>query len=491
MHKNKISLKVAFVCLNLIVILFMLLLLFFNQYSIQQSTVRYQETISLYEQLSAFYDNIELADGSYRQYLYTSNKEEYLDYRQAIQSARDNLSFLKTEVSEDYQWRFVRLTYMLDSYEDISQEVQLNHHNEISNLEAYDDYIEQYRALEKTSGQYYDYITQQMNQEKLELQAFSKQVTIVSFCIECFGILIIIFVSYMILHALMKPLFEIIRNLGDIEKGQYVFQGFHTNVKEIEILYHALSNMAAGVSKTIAYEQDKSALSQRLLQIENESIRKDELLAQSELNRILNSVNPHFLFNTMNLIYKTALQEGSKETMELCEKTCDVYRYSLDFAKNTTDLYHEMDALKNYLYLMNKRYEDRIYFKMEADENIENIPMPAMLLQSLVDHAIIYNLNETLEGGEVITTITYQDGIHTISVSDNGKGMSASLLEKCILTDFKNDEEKHMELYYVIRRIKMFFGSSANIFFDSMEGCGFEVSIVIDGGIKNVSTTDS
>lgn len=478
----------AFVFLNLIVILFMLMLLLFNQYSIQQSTLRYQETILLYEELSSFYTEMEKADASYRQYLYTSNQQDYNDYHDSIVAARDNVTYLKQAVSDDYQWRFIRLEYMLDSYEDASANVKMEHQNEVS---AYDTYIQQYQALEQTSGQYYDYITQQMNQEKLEIEAFSKQITMISFSIECCGILLIVFVSYTILHALMKPLFEIMKNLGSIEKGQYVFQDFHTSVKEIEALYHALSNMAQGVSKTIAYEQEKSALSQRLLQIENESIRKDELLAQSELNRILNSVNPHFLFNTMNLIYKTALQEGSKETMELCEKTCDVYRYSLDYGKNTTDLFHEIEALKNYFYLFNKRYEDRIVFKLEVGENIENIPMPSMLLQSLVDHALLYNLDETLHGGEVLASITYQDGQHIISVSDNGKGMSATLLEKCILTDFKNDEEKRMELYYVIRRIKMFFGSSASIYFESMEGCGFEVSIVINGGIKYDSTLNS
>ena len=482
MRKTKISLKMAFVFLNLIVIIFMLMLLLFNQYSIHQSTLRYQETISLYEELSTFYEEMEKADGSFRQYLYSANTQDELDYQKAITEAQNSLNYLKNAVSEDYQWRFVRLEYMLDSCKDISQGITSNNKQ---HLETYDDYIEQYQALENTSGQYYDYITQQMKQEKMELQAISTRMTLLSFCIEFLGILLIIFVSYMILHALMRPLFEIIRNLGDIEKGQYVFQDFHTSVKEIEMLSHALSNMAQGVSKTIAYEQEKGALSQKLLQIENESIRKDELLAQSELNRILNSVNPHFLFNTMNLIYKTALKEGSKETMELCEKTCDVYRYSLDYAKNTTDLYHEIEALKNYMYLSNKRYEDRIVFKLEVDEEIENIPMPSMLLQSLVDHAIIYHMDEMIRGGEIIASVTYEDGVHTITVSDNGKGMSAALLEKCMLTDFKNDEVKRMELYYVIRRIRMFFGSNANIFFDSMEGCGFEVTIVIDGGSKS------
>ena len=75
MRKTKISLKMAFVFLNLIVIIFMLMLLLFNQYSIHQSTLRYQETISLYEELSTFYEEMEKADGSFRQYLYSANTQ--------------------------------------------------------------------------------------------------------------------------------------------------------------------------------------------------------------------------------------------------------------------------------------------------------------------------------------------------------------------------------------------------------------------------------
>ena len=155
MRKTKISLKMAFVFLNLIVIIFMLMLLLFNQYSIHQSTLRYQETISLYEELSTFYEEMEKADGSFRQYLYSANTQDELDYQKAITEAQNSLNYLKNAVSEDYQWRFVRLEYMLDSCKDISQGITSNNKQ---HLETYDDYIEQYQALENTSGQYYDYM---------------------------------------------------------------------------------------------------------------------------------------------------------------------------------------------------------------------------------------------------------------------------------------------------------------------------------------------
>ena len=100
----------------------------------------------------------------------------------------------------------------------------------------------------------------------------------------------------------------------------------------MENLCIALDDMAQHVQKNIENEKEKAALKHQLLEKENENLKKDELLALSELKMLQNQINPHFLFNTLNMIYKTAYRENATDTGAMVDKTAMLLRYALDLS---------------------------------------------------------------------------------------------------------------------------------------------------------------
>ena len=248
----------------------------------------------------------------------------------------------------------------------------------------------------------------------------------------------------------------------------------------LESLCLALEDMAQHVQRNILNEQEKAKLKHQLLEKENENLRKDELLALSELKLLQNQINPHFLFNTLNMIYKTAYRENAMDTSAMVNRTSMLLRYALDKANKTSDLYSEIESIENYIYIQEKRFHQRIKFILTVEEELPNIQVPGLLIQPLVENAVKHGLKDVIEDGEVIINVHHLDDHIIISVSDNGIGVETEILEKGIINDFQIDnDKKNLGLYNVIQRIRMFYGNTAQISFNSYPGCGFEVIIKI------------
>ena len=270
--------------------------------------------------------------------------------------------------------------------------------------------------------------------------------------------------------------------MNRIKKGAYDLTQISNTNKEMNVLCLALEDMADSIEKNIQYENEKARLERRVLEQQNDNLRKDELLAQSELRILQNQINPHFLFNTLNMIDKKAYSEGAYETSELMEKTSQLLRYGLDNASKISSLKKEIKAIYNYNYIQEKRYGDRIRFLMDIEEDLPDIPMPSMVLQPLVENAVSHGLQDIIEDGEAVIEVSRLNDEIMISVSDNGTGMPADELEKLILNDFRmsSDERSHLGLYNVTRRLKAFYGDGVRIIVNSLEECGFEINIQID-----------
>ena len=208
-------------------------------------------------------------------------------------------------------------------------------------------------------------------------------------------------------------------------------------------------------------------------------LKKDELLALSELKLLQNQINPHFLFNTLNMIYKTAYKEKAMDTSAMVNKTSMLLRYALDKANRTSDLYSEIESIENYIYIQERRFHQRIKFVLNVEDNLPNIQVPGMLIQPLVENSVKHGLKDVIKDGEVLINVQHIDDHIVISVSDNGIGLETEILEKGILNDFHDKNKNNLGLYNVIQRIKMFYGNTAQISFNSYPGCGFEVIIEI------------
>lgn len=451
-------------------------------YVLNQTTNNmYTKTVQMYDDLSEFYNSLQQSHNSLKSYLYTDNEADLDTYNTHIKATKDYAKKLENQTDSDFYWRFVLLNNMVETYQGAAQgtiDVRGNEQGEY--LVYYNDFLKQYELINKTSSTYYEYLTTQMKMDRGNIADNERFVLTVSIIIALLAIGWIIFYSIRTVKSITDPIYSLLKNIKQIRNGDYDLSEISNTSSEMEVLCNALDDMAVDVKQNVVNEKEKSELKNRLLEKENESLKKDELLAQSELKLLQNQINPHFLFNTLNMIYKTSCSEDATLTSSMVSKTCDLLRYGLDKLNKTSNLYGEIDAIKNYIYIQELRFNKRINFELIIDDDLPNIQVPGLIVQPLVENAVKHGLQEVIDDGEVIIKFEYKDQHVLISVSDNGKGIDTDALEKILLNDFSEQEHRaSLGLYNVLQRVKMFYGKKADVSFNSYPDCGFEAIIDI------------
>ena len=199
-----------------------------------------------------------------------------------------------------------------------------------------------------------------------------------------------------------------------------------------------------------------------------------------------NTLNPHFLFNTLNIIYKTSLQEQAKQTSQLLEITSQYLRYNLDYSENTSNLIHEVSAVKDYIAILKHRFGSKVQFDLDIADDLPNIEIPGVIIQPIIENSIEYAFRETEGQGLISLSIDYTDDIISITVSDDGQGMAEESIDRIIMNDTTYfNRSSTLSLYNIMFRLKNHFQDKARFSINTCLECGFEVSIDIHlGGLS-------
>ena len=300
----------------------------------------------------------------------------------------------------------------------------------------------------------------------------------------------VLFAGAMLYYArsLLLPVQQMSRGARRVADGEYDIEDFNfARSDEIGMLADSFNHLKHQIARTIHALESEAQLEKSLRQQESEAARLRQLIEQSRFAQLQSQINPHFLFNTLNMIYRMSLKEGADDAADMLMKTSQLLRYGLDNQKRISSLRNEIEMIGKYIEIQKKRLGKRVRFILEygdGQEQISNISMPGMILQPLVENALQHGLHDVTENGEVVISIQQQDNVITISVSDNGKGMKPQDLEELILNDYQMKGGTHLGLYNVIRRLEMYFHDQIQISLHSDEGCGFEVFMEIRQNIQ-------
>jgi hypothetical protein len=165
-----------------------------------------------------------------------------------------------------------------------------------------------------------------------------------------------------------------------------------------------------------------------LYHVEEEKALKEKTL-QAELQALRSQINPHFLFNTLNTI-SALIHEQPKLAEEAVEHLAHLFRKTLQVAENQLiPLKSELELIRDYLAIEKIRFGDRLQIRYEIDEGCENVAIPPLLLQTIVENAIKHGAAKTV--GDAIVSIRIRDQNHSIliEIEDNGPGIDLSKIE--------------------------------------------------------------
>jgi len=152
--------------------------------------------------------------------------------------------------------------------------------------------------------------------------------------------------------------------------------------------------------------------------------RAQALAYDAQLKMLHYQINPHFLFNTLNAISTLVLEKRNAQAESMILKLAGFLRYSLD--RQPTEmaaLTAEMEAQRKYLEIEQTRFDDKLKVKFSIEPGLENVRLPSLILQPILENAIKYAITPRVEGGSIDVSATRDGDLLRITVEDDGPGL--------------------------------------------------------------------
>lgn len=205
---------------------------------------------------------------------------------------------------------------------------------------------------------------------------------------------------------------------------------------------------------------------------------------ESEFKMLSSQINPHFLYNTLEMIRMKAVINKDTDVANIVKLLSKVMRSSLETTDRPIPLETELDLVKTYLQIQKLRFGDKIGYDIKVESNINDYYVFPLLLQPIVENSVIHGI-ESKEGKGEITIHLFEIENHLVlKVADNGIGIEETKL-KCIMEQLNHSEEvddtatNRIGLFNVHQRIKLHYGDRYGVHIESNKNKGTAVTLYL------------
>ena len=242
------------------------------------------------------------------------------------------------------------------------------------------------------------------------------------------SLLIVKLLNHSVNRSIIRPVVELAEDSARIGKNDFSGEDVKKEGNdEIARLVNAFSIMKSSTRGYIAALKEKHEMEKQL----------DEV----RLQMLKNQINPHFLFNTLNMISSMALIEDAAVTEKMITALSCLFRYNLKSTDSVMPLERELKVVQDYMYLQQMRFGQRLKYTTDCSPETLDILIPSFSLQPLVENAVIHGLSPRSKGGKVLIRSWLKEGRLVISVADTGEGIEKETLDE-IRCSLKNGDEK-------------------------------------------------
>ncbi len=296
---------------------------------------------------------------------------------------------------------------------------------------------------------------------------------IINFYVFLAGIAIIAasLIAIIISKAITKPVKMLENTMHKVEEGDF-------NIKsEID-----LNNEIGHLSKTF------NAMISKIKLLMDAAVSNEEEKRKNEIKALQAQINPHFLYNTLDTIIWMSAGGKNEEVVEVTSALARLFRTSISEGENLVPLMVEIENIQSYLTIQKMRYKDKLSYCVEIPDELQNAKTPKLILQPIVENAVYHGIKMSPAGGEITITAAASDNILTVTVEDNGVGMSQEQISKLFTIDNHDHTGMGIGVLNVNNRIKLCFGQEYGLFYQSKEGKGTRVDIrlpMIEDGEEN------
>lgn len=249
-----------------------------------------------------------------------------------------------------------------------------------------------------------------------------------------FAIVVILFMmelSTIMNRTIVNPVVKLAEFAKRIANNDFFIEDMPIeNNDEIGELIHAFNKMKFATGEYIQALEERRKTLDLLHEEELEKLEVERRLETMKLEALINQINPHFLFNTLNVISGMAMLENAQTTEKMIMSLSNLFRYNLKSSSAEAVLSQELNIIRDYMYIQQMRFGERIQFRIDCGVEESSAIVPTFTFQPLVENAIIHGLGPKEEGGKIYIRVWERNGETFITVHDTGVGMSKEKLEK-------------------------------------------------------------
>ena len=220
-------------------------------------------------------------------------------------------------------------------------------------------------------------------------------------------------------------------------------------------------------------------LTRKMDELMKKQAKSAEDLRIAEFNSLQAQINPHFLYNTMDMINWMALQGQTEEISHAVQSLSRFYKLTLSRKKGISTIARELEHVTIYVQLQNMRYHDSIELITDIPDELSEYQIPKLTLQPVVENSILHGiLEKESKSGTIVITGWMENKDIVLLISDDGVGISPEILST-ILSGSGNSQSggTNIAVYNTHRRLQILYGKDYGLTYSSNPGKGTEVEI--------------
>ena len=215
-----------------------------------------------------------------------------------------------------------------------------------------------------------------------------------------------------------------------------------------------------------------------------ERAKSAEDLRIAEFNSLQAQINPHFLYNTMDMINWLATQGRTDKISDAVQNLSRFYKLTLSKRESLSTIGDEIEHASIYIRLQNMRFHDSITFVADIPDDLLEYPIPKLTLQPVIENAILHGIMEKKEKkGHIVLTGWFNNDFIELLISDDGIGITRDKLQMILEGEGKSKRGTNIAIYNTHHRLQVLYGKEYGLFYQSVPGKGTDVSIKLP--IKN------
>ncbi|MWV43939.1 HAMP domain-containing protein [Paenibacillus sp. HJL G12] len=267
--------------------------------------------------------------------------------------------------------------------------------------------------------------------------------------------------SVLLYRNVQRPIRKLIRGLQSVQKGDFPVR-IDSNVNnEFSFLFYRFNDMSSQIQHLI------------------ENVLYEKLRArEATLKQLQAQINPHFLYNCIGYMMNMAELKDEEAVVSMGHNLSAYYRYITRMEKPLASLRDEVQLIVNYLDIQKLR-NGRIHYQIDIPEEMMRQEVPRLMLQPIVENAVIHGVGKTYSSGEIRIKGEMSDGFCKLYVDDDGPGMTEEKLEELNLKlQGPMREDMGYGFWNTNQRIVQQFGEGSSMSFRKSELGGFRTEIV-------------